>query len=267
MKSYEKLSRTIKAKQTMLCVGLDTDINKLPKCIGKSITGMYYFNKEIIEATKHTAAAYKINTAFYEQYGVKGWGILDSTISMIPKDAFLILDAKRGDIGNTSKAYAKAFFEELRADALTVAPYMGSDSIKPFLEYTDKFVFLLALTSNAGSFDFQRLISGDKPMYKHITDISSTWADYRKLGFVVGATHPNELAELRDEHPERFFLIPGVGTQGGDVEAVLAANKGVLSLINVSRGIIYASSGDDFAYAAKKQAEHYARLFKYTPID
>lgn len=261
MKSYDKLIKALSNKKTMLCVGLDTDMDKLPEPMAKSTSGMYYFNKEIIEATKDFAVAYKINTAFYEQYGLKGWEILKATVDMIPKDAFLILDAKRGDIGNTSAAYAKAFFEDMRADALTVAPYMGSDSIKPFLEYTDKFVFLLALTSNAGSFDFQRLISGGKPLYKHVTEISANWADCTNLGFVVGATHPDELAELRAEHRDRVFLIPGVGAQGGDIEAVLAANKGKPSLINVSRGIIYASSGEDFASAARAKAEYYAGLF------
>ncbi len=261
MKSYDKLIKILNTKKTMLCVGLDTDIKKLPEPIEKSTRGMYYFNKAIIDATKEVAAAYKINTAFYEQYGIKGLEMLFATLDMIPKDAFLILDAKRGDIGNTSTAYAKAFFEDMNADALTVAPYMGSDSIKPFLEYTDKFTFLLALTSNEGSYDFQRLISAGKPIYKHVTDVSATWANHKKLGYVVGATHPDELAKLRGEHPTRVFLIPGVGAQGGDIEAVLSANKGVPSLINVSRGIIYASSGEDYASAAKAQAEYYAGLF------
>lgn len=261
MKSYNKLIDVLNTKKTMLCVGLDTDIKKLPESIEKSTDGIYNFNKAIINATKDIAASYKINTAFYEQYGVKGWDILKQTVELIPEDIFLIMDAKRGDIGNTSAAYAKAFFEDMRADALTVAPYMGSDSIKPFLDYTDKFVFLLALTSNAGSFDFQRIISAGKPMYKHVTDVSATWANKTNLGYVVGATHPGELAELRAEHPDRVFLIPGVGAQGGDIDAVIAANKGVPSLINVSRGIIYASSGEDFATAAKEQAQYYAGLF------
>jgi orotidine-5'-phosphate decarboxylase len=194
--------------------------------------------------------------------GLDGWEILKKTINVLPSNIFLILDAKRGDIGNTSRAYARALYDTYHADAVTIAPYMGQDSVAPFLEYTDKFVFLLALTSNKGSEDFQRLECEGKPLFKHVIEKSSQWAPKENLGFVVGATHPEELAELRNENPNRVFLIPGVGAQGGDVDAVMKANQGELSLINVSRGVIYASNEADFAEVAREKAVMYAKAMK-----
>jgi orotidine-5'-phosphate decarboxylase len=258
MTSYDKLERAINTRKTMLCIGLDSTIAKLPPHMPKTAENLLKFNFQIIEATKDIPAAYKINTAMYEELGEQGWDILKKSIKVIPDDVFLILDAKRGDIGNTSMSYAKSLFDTYHADAVTVAPYMGEDSISPFLEYNEKFVFLLALTSNKGSQDFQRLICDGKPLYKHVIAKSSEWASHEQLGYVVGATHPGELGELRDENPKRIFLIPGVGAQGGDVNEVMKANKGDLSLINVSRGISYASSGEDFAEVARAKAIEYA---------
>jgi orotidine-5'-phosphate decarboxylase len=256
--AYKKLQDTVNARNNILCVGLDTDPKKMPDFLPKNREGILEFNFRIIEATKDIAASYKINTAFYETMGAEGFDILKKTVCALPSDAFIILDAKRGDIGNTSKAYARAFFEEFRGDAVTVAPYMGSDSVEPFLEYEDKFVFLLALTSNKGSGDFQRLESNGKPLFKHVMETSGKWADKEQLGYVVGATHPEELAELRGEHPDRVFLIPGVGAQGGKPDEVMKANNGTLSLINVSRGIIYASTGEDFDVVARTKAQEFA---------
>lgn len=256
--SYAKLQEIVKRRKNILCVGLDTDPSKMPAFLPKTREGILKFNFRIIEATKDLAPAYKINTAFCEQLGAEGYEILKRTISALPHDVFLILDAKRGDIGNTSKAYAKSLFDELNADAVTISPYMGSDSVKPFLEYDDKFVFLLALTSNKGSEDFQRLEANGKPIFRHVMDKSAEWAPHTGLGYVVGATHPEELAELRKAYPERVFLIPGVGAQGGQPEEVMSANAGTLSLINVSRGIIFASGNEDFDKIARENAVKYA---------
>jgi orotidine-5'-phosphate decarboxylase len=241
----------------MLCVGLDTDLAKLPNGIPCNLDGMLEFNRIIIDATQDLTAAYKINYAFYEQYGHEGFRVIEQTMKLIPSTKFIIADAKRGDIGNTSKSYAKACFEALNSDAITVNPYMGSDSVKPFLEYSDKMVFLLALTSNPGSNDFQRLTLNDEFVYQRVIKVSSQWADYRNLGYVIGATHPEELKEIRQSIPSNPLLIPGVGTQGGDIDGVISANNGGVALINVSRDIIYAGKDSNFADHVRIKTEFY----------
>jgi orotidine-5'-phosphate decarboxylase len=253
MRFWQKYEIAQSRKRTPLCIGLDTVFESLPQHLQEASIGegLLEFNKQIIEATHEITSAYKINLAFYEQYGAEGWKAFEQTLAAIPSDCITIADAKRGDIGNTSKAYAKAFFERYNCDAITVAPYMGQDSVAPFLEYTERMTFVLALTSNAGSHDFQRLQYGNKPLYKTVIQTSLAWASgANNCGFVVGATHPQELADLRTMIPETMLLIPGVGAQGGDMAATMQANTGGPALINVSRGIIYASQARDFAQAA-----------------
>ena len=250
----------IKAKKSFLCVGLDTDIKKIPQHLLKEEDPVFTFNKAIINATAKYAVAYKPNTAFYEVYGAKGWASLEKTTNYIKEnypEIFIIADAKRGDIGNTSANYARAFFETLKADAITVAPYMGIDSVEPFLGFEDKWVILLALTSNKGSKDFQYLNAEGKELYKNVLLKSQEWADDKKMMYVVGATHPEELGEIRKMLPDHFFLVPGVGAQGGDLEAVAkyGLNSQIGLLVNSSRGIIYASNGEDFAERAAEEAE------------
>ena len=255
-----QLLEQIKQKQSFLCVGLDTDINKIPQELLAMEDPIFEFNKQIINETAKYAVAYKPNTAFYEVYGTKGWMSLERTIQYIHNnfpEIFVIADAKRGDIGNTSANYAKAFFNTLKADALTVAPYMGKDSVEPFLNFEDKWVVLLALTSNAGSKDFQYLSVGDKMLHQQVLQTATTWADSEKMMFVVGATHPEELGEIRKMLPDYFFLVPGVGAQGGDLQAVAknGLNNECGLLVNSSRGIIYASNGSDFAIRAGEKAK------------
>ena len=240
MASYKKLITAINKKKSLLCVGLDSDINKIPANIfSKDINGLFDFNKAIIENTEDFASAYKINFAFYEQYGSDGFDLINKTLKLIPNDIFTIADAKRGDIGNTSAAYSKCVFNYMNFDSITVNPYMGIDSISPFLEDTSKMIFVLALTSNLGSNDFQRLVSNHKPIYQHIIEKMINIFDKENVGFVIGATHPNELAEIRKIITDNVVLVPGVGTQGGDIDAILAANNNLPALINVSRSIIY----------------------------
>ena len=255
-----QLFEQIKQKQSFLCVGLDTDINKIPQELLAMEDPVFEFNKQIINKTAQYAVAYKPNTAFYEVYGTKGWLSLERTIQYIHNtypEIFVIADAKRGDIGNTSANYAKAFFNTLKADALTVAPYMGKDSVEPFLNFDGKWVVLLALTSNAGSKDFQYLSVGDKMLHQQVLQTATTWADSEKMMFVVGATHPEELGEIRKMLPDYFFLVPGVGAQGGDLQAVAknGLNNECGLLVNSSRGIIYASNGSDFAIRAGEKAK------------
>lgn len=251
-----QLVEEIKRKQSFLCVGLDTDISKLPKGVSKDIAGMLEFNKNIIEATKDVAVAYKINTAFYEQLGSKGWDALEKTREMLPSNTLSIADAKRGDIGNTSTLYAKAFFETMDFDALTVAPYMGFDSIEPFLKFENKITIVLGLTSNVGSADFQTNALYSPPLYQTVLERVSSWGTPDNLMFVVGATKAAELQSIRDIVPRHFLLIPGVGAQGGS--AVEVCKNGANSigglLINSSRGIIYASSDENYAEVAKEEA-------------
>ena len=247
----------IKTKRSFLCVGLDTDINKIPKHLLNLEDPIFEFNKQIIDATKEFAIAYKPNIAFYEALGAKGWISLEKTINYIPKEIFTIADAKRGDIGNTSSLYARAFFENMDFDSVTVAPYMGVDSVSPFLQFKDKWVILLAVTSNEGCKDFQFLESNGKPLYKHVLSTSSQWGSSENLMYVVGATRPEYLNEIREIVPEHFLLVPGIGAQGGDLEAIckygMSSNCGLI--VNSARGIIYKSTGQNFAEAAHQEAK------------
>jgi orotidine-5'-phosphate decarboxylase len=260
----QQLIDQIHQKKSFLCVGLDTDINKIPQDLLALEDPVFEFNKQIINKTAEFAVAYKPNTAFYEVYGAKGWQSLERTIQYIKvnfPDIFIIADAKRGDIGNTSANYAKAFFNTLNADALTVAPYMGKDSVEPFLGFEDKWVILLALTSNKGSQDFQYLNVGERMLHQQVLQTATTWASSEKMMFVVGATHPEELGEIRKMLPDYFFLVPGVGAQGGDLQTVAkyGLNKECGLLVNSSRGIIYASNGFDFADRAAEEAQKLQR--------
>lgn len=259
----EEIFAQIQKKKSFLCVGLDTDIKKIPKSLLKEADPIFAFNKSIIDATAQYCVAYKPNIAFYESMGPKGWESLQKTLEYIPKDIFTIADAKRGDIGNTSALYARAFFDPtssgLSFDAVTVAPYMGEDSVKPFLSYPNKWVILLALTSNVGSNDFQRLALKDENalIYEKVLSKSITWGSEDELMFVVGATQAEQLESIRKLIPNHFLLVPGVGAQGGDLAAVAqyGMNKQCGLLVNAARSIIYASSGEDFADAAAKEAE------------
>lgn len=255
MNRTELLSQ-IKSKKSYLCVGLDTDKGLLPFHLRSKSNGVVEFNKAIIEATSDFAVSYKINTAFYEQYGAEGWEMMEETLSFIPSNCFTIADAKRGDIGNTSKMYARAFFEKMNFDAITVAPYMGFDSVRPFLEFENKWVIVLGLTSNPGSADFQELVVGDQKLYEKVIQTVSGWASSSQLMFVTGATKSSMLASIRRQVPDYFLLVPGVGAQGGSLtdvsEAAIVSNGGIL--VNSSRGIIYASSGEDYADKAKQEA-------------
>ena len=252
-----ELIAQIKAKKSFLCVGLDTDINRIPKHLLDAEDPIFEFNKQIIDATKDLCVAYKPNLAFYESMGVKGWEALQKTLNYIPNNIFTIADAKRGDIGNTSAMYAKAFFENLNFDSITVAPYMGKDSVSPFFISEGKWVILLALTSNEGGKDFQLIESNGKALYKEVLETSSQWGTNSNMMFVVGATRANWLADIRKTIPNHFLLVPGVGAQGGNLQDVckygMTDNVGLL--INSSRGIIYASQNGDFAQAAAAKAK------------
>ena len=255
-----QLITQIKKKKSFLCIGLDVDLNKIPKHLLKEEDPIFAFNKAIIDATHHLCVAYKPNTAFYEAYGIKGWKALEKTINYINEnypEIFTIADAKRGDIGNTSTMYAKAFFEDLGFDSVTVAPYMGKDSIEPFLSFKDKHTIMLALTSNVGAFDFQTLSVNNQELYKEVLHVSKTWNHSENLMYVVGATKAEYLAEIRKIIPNSFLLVPGIGAQGGNLQDVCkyGMNEYVGLLINSSRGIIYASSNEDFAQAAVSKAE------------
>lgn len=254
----QELVAQIKAKQSFLCIGLDTDLDKIPAHLLETEDPVFEFNKAIIDATKDYCVAYKPNIAFYECLGTKGWESLRKTLEYIPENIFTIADAKRGDIGNTSRYYAKTFFEYLNFDAVTIAPYMGEDSITPFLEFKDKWVIMLALTSNKGALDFQFMtdVKGEE-LYKKVLRKSSKWGNSGNLMYVVGATRAQGIGEVRKIVPEHFFLVPGVGAQGGSMEDV--ANYGWNSdcglLVNSSRQVIYASNGTDFAEKAKEEAQ------------
>jgi orotidine-5'-phosphate decarboxylase len=256
----KELLQLIVKKKSFLCVGLDTDIHLIPQHLLKFDDPVFEFNKAIIDATIDLAAGYKPNLAFYESMGLKGWESLEKTMKYLGKfkgEVFTIADAKRGDIGNTSKMYAKAFFEHMDFDAVTVAPYMGEDSVMPFLEYKDKWVILLGLTSNKGSSDFQMLDAGNGKLYEQVIIKAQQWAGPDQLMFVVGATHPEAFKHIRELAPDYFYLVPGVGAQGGDMQKIckngLSEECGLL--INSARNIIYASKGEDFAAAARRSAE------------
>lgn len=251
-----ELIAQIYLKNSFLCVGLDPDLTKIPKHLLQLEDPVFEFNKAIIDATKEYCVAYKPNTAFYEALGVKGWISLEKTINYIPKDCFIIADAKRGDIGNTSLAYAKAFFETLPCDAITVAPYMGADSVLPFYTYKDAWVVLLALTSNMGSADFQMLEVNEHKLYAEVIKKALSWGNNENTMFVVGASQGEEIRAIRNLAPDHFFLVPGVGAQGGSLEEVFnfGANKDVGLLVNSSRAILYAQDDINFAEGAKKEA-------------
>ncbi len=257
----EQLVAEIKKKKSVLCVGLDTDLEKIPKHLFSSEDPMFEFNKAIIDATKDYTVAYKINTAFYEAQGVKGWISLGKTLDYIPKDIFTIADAKRGDIGNTAEQYANTFFKTYPFDSVTVAPYMGKDSVQPFLQYAGNWAIVLGLTSNAGSADFQLQQCGDELLYEKVLKKVASWGDTGNLMFVIGATRKEQLQHIRQMLPDHFFLVPGVGAQGGDVDTVCqnAMNNDGGILINVSRGVIYVSSGTDFAVRAGLAAAEYQK--------
>ncbi len=253
-----ELIAQIKLKRSFLCVGLDTDISKIPVHLLDTEDPIFEFNKAIIDATKDFAIAYKPNIAFYECYGPKGWESLQKTIDYIPKDIFTIADAKRGDIGNTSSYYAKTFFDYLNCDSVTVAPYMGEDSVSPFLAFDNKWVILLALTSNKGALDFQMIQDANgEELYKKVLRKSCEWGTPDNLMFVVGATRAEGIGEVRKLVPDHFFLVPGVGAQGGSLEDVAKYgwNTDCGLLVNSSRGIIYASNGLDFAERACEEAK------------
>lgn len=252
-----ELFEQIKKKNSYLCVGLDTDITKIPKHLHASADPVFEFNKQIIDATKEFCVAYKPNIAFYEALGPKGWESLQKTLNYIPEDCFTIADAKRGDIGNTSSLYAKAFFRQMDFDSITVAPYMGEDSVRPFLEFSGKWVILLIHTSNPGSVDVQQLETRDgKFVYEEVIFASQRWATADQMMYVVGATKADKIGTIRALAPDHFFLVPGVGAQGGDLDAVSKAGMNAQCglLVNSARAIIYASSGEDFADAARKEA-------------
>lgn len=252
------LFKKIINKRSFLCIGLDSDITRIPKFLLKFEDPIFEFNKRIIDATHDLCVAYKPNIAFYESQGSKGWESLKKTIDYIPKNIFTIADAKRGDIGNTSRQYAKTFFDTYNFDSITVAPYMGEDSVTPFLEFEGKYVILLGLTSNKGSQDFQHFcdITGKK-LHELVLEKAQNWADPDQLMFVVGATHPESFQNIRSIAPNNFLLVPGVGAQGGSLEKVCeyGLNNEVGLLVNSSRGIIFASEGSDFDQEAREKAK------------
>jgi len=254
------LVEQIHKKQSFLCIGLDTDLEKIPTHLLETEDPIFEFNKAIIDATHHLCVAYKPNIAFYEAYGIKGWLALEKTIRYLNEnysEIFTIADAKRGDIGNTSTRYAKAFFEDLEFDSITIAPYMGKDSVEPFLAFKHKHTILLTLTSNEGAYDFQTKLVDGKELYKTVLETSKTYDGAENLMYVVGATKASFLTDIRALIPDSFLLVPGVGAQGGSLEEVCkyGMNNQVGLLINSSRGIIYSSNNDDFAEAAAESAK------------
>ncbi|MGC4038838.1 MAG: orotidine-5'-phosphate decarboxylase [Chitinophagaceae bacterium] len=261
-----QLVEQIRKKKSYLCIGLDTDITKIPKHLLSEPDPVFAFNKAIIDATQDLCVSYKINTAFYEAMGVRGWEILEKTVHYISSDHFKIADAKRGDIGNTSLQYAKAFFDALPFDSITVAPYMGKDSVQPFLSYPGKWAIVLGLTSNKGANDFelQKMAgkSGENDsvlLYQKVLTTVADWGNTDNLMFVIGATQAEEFVSIRKLTPDHFFLVPGVGAQGGSLKEISekAMNKDCGILVNVSRAIIFASDKQDFAAEARKAAQQY----------
>jgi len=267
----KQLIEQVQQKKSYLCVGLDTDITKIPKHLQSQPNAVFEFNKAIIDATKDLCVSYKINTAFYEALGIKGWEAMEQTVNYIPKEHLKIADAKRGDIGNTSSQYARAFFETLQFDAITVAPYMGEDSVRPFLEYENKWTIVLGLTSNAGSQDFEQLklvgedtnqgskVDGGDFLYERVLKKISGWGTKDNLMFVVGATKATDLQGIRKIIPDNFLLVPGVGFQGGSLEEVsqYGMNTDCGLLVNASRAIIFASEKENFAAEARAIAQQY----------
>lgn len=255
----QQLIEQIRLKKSFLCIGLDVDLTKIPSHLLETEDPIFEFNKAIIDATHDLCVSYKPNTAFYEAYGIKGWQSLEKTINYINEkhpEIFTIADAKRGDIGNTSTMYAKAFLEDLNFDSVTVAPYMGKDSVEPFLAFENKHTIMLALTSNEGAFDFQTLETNGQELYKNVLETSKNWKNSQNLMYVVGATKAEYFTEIRKIVPNSFLLVPGVGAQGGSLAEVCkyGMNENVGLLINSSRGIIYASNGTDFTEKAREEA-------------
>lgn len=255
----QQLHEQILQKKSFLCVGLDPDLDKIPVHLLETEDPIFEFNKAIIDATHDLTVGYKPNTAFFEAYGIKGWMSLQKTINYINEnypDIFTIADAKRGDIGNTSSMYAKAFFEDLNFDSVTVAPYMGKDSVEPFLAFENKHTIMLALTSNEGAFDFQTLNTNGTELYKQVLETSKTWKNSHNLMYVVGATKAEYFADIRKIVPDSFLLVPGIGAQGGSLSEVCkyGMNDKIGLLVNSARAIIYASKGTDFAEKAREEA-------------
>jgi orotidine-5'-phosphate decarboxylase len=269
MSFLEKLTRATRANDSLVCVGLDVDAERIPSHLRAGPDPVFRFNRALIEATRDLVCAYKPNFAFYAAMGVRGWEALVRTIEQIPDTVPVILDAKVGDIGNTAERYAHLAYAELGADAVTVNPYMGFDSVAPFLAYGDRCAILVCLSSNPGSSDFQRLRFGDKPLYRIVAEKAVAWNAQGPCGLVVGATHVRELREVRDLAPDLPLLIPGVGTQGGDAEGVARCGTnaaGEMAIVNVSRSVLYASDGDDFAEAARRETERVrAALNRFRP--
>ena len=258
----QELVNLIKERQSYLCVGLDTDMTRIPRHLLSYPDPIFAFNKAIIDATKDLCVSYKINTAFYECMGIRGWESLQRTVEYIPKGLFTIADAKRGDIGNTSTQYAKTFFDTYKFDAVTVAPYMGRDSVLPFLSFHEKWTIMLGLTSNEGNSDFQMQQSGNEYLYEKVLKAGMSWGTPDNLMFVIGATNdPAQLAHIRQLVPDHFFLVPGVGAQGGSLQEISAnaMNKDCGLLVNASRSIIYAGNGEDFAQDARIAAQELQR--------
>ncbi len=257
MTFYQKLHSAQRHNNSLLCVGLDSDINKIPRHLHQSENAILEFNKRIIEATKDLVCAYKLNLAFYEALGEIGWRTVKETLAAIPTDVVTIGDAKRGDIGNSAEMYAKCLFDDFGFDAATVSPYMGFDSVEPFIRDEEHGAFILALTSNSGAKDFEYLKSRDRPLYEHVIAKVKKWNAKSNCGVVVGATRPKEMQRVRKLVPNMPLLIPGVGAQGGDLAAAVrygCDKNGEMAVINSSRGIIYASGGEDFADAARATA-------------
>ena len=265
----QELIKQIKEKRSFLCVGLDSDIKKLPACLATSEDAIFDFNKAIIDATAPYTVAYKPNLAFYEAFGVKGWISFEKTVKYIKEkypEIFIIADAKRGDIGNTSALYARSFFEEMKVDSITVAPYMGEDSVKPFLAYEDTWVILLALTSNPGSHDFQLTKDEEGTMlFEKVLSTSKNWGSDENMMYVVGATQGKSFENVRNIVPDHFLLVPGVGAQGGSLEEVCkyGMNKDCGLLVNASRAIIFADSSENFATVAAEKARDYQQQMEH----
>lgn len=257
----QQLIEQIRSKRSYLCVGLDTDLQKIPVHLREEKDPVFRFNQAIIDATRDLCVAYKINTAFYEALGARGWESMEKTVRYIGEGHFTIADAKRGDIGNTSGQYARAFFDRLPFDAVTVAPYMGADSVQPFLQYPGKWAIVLGLTSNQGARDFELQEAGGERLYEKVLRTAQSWGDTGNLMFVVGATQPEEFDNIRRIIPGHFLLVPGVGAQGGSLKDISARamNSDIGLLVNSSRAIIYASSGKDFAEKAREAAEEMQR--------
>ncbi|MGB7062200.1 MAG: orotidine-5'-phosphate decarboxylase [Candidatus Zixiibacteriota bacterium] len=257
MRFVEKLLNASRKNNSLVCVGLDTDLQKIPRHLLKREDPTFAFNQKIIDSTSDLVCAYKPNMAFYEAQGARGWESLKKTCKYIPEEIPIIIDAKRGDIGNTARMYAKAFFEELKGDAVTVNPYMGEDAVSPFLEDEGKCAFVLCLTSNEGARDFQLSKVDGKPLYEIVAEKVLSWNEKGNCGLVVGATHPEQLKRIREIAPSLPFLIPGIGAQAGDIESTVKSGtdeNGELAIINSSRGILYASGQEDFDQAARNEA-------------